>query len=245
MVDRLQIKIIKTLQLLLITLGLITPFAYLMGLFYYQAYINSYGVSIDNFPLSIPDTYVYAYIAVGGVINDAIQWLIGLMKNEWLYLGFITFVLFVYGLVKLVKNKDQSLLQKLHSRVKSTINRFHYKNSDLSKSIYVVGVPTYYLAIAIYIFCVIFVFWWGILIVAKDQGEKISKSRIAEFKTQGCIFDKKTHWNNCVLVLDESGEVIHQGLLVAQNKEQIAIFKKDGSYLIKLKDDHIVRKEFN
>jgi len=245
MVNRLQIKITKALQLLLITLGLITPYAYLIGLFYYQAYMNAYGVSIDNFPLSIADTYVHAYIAVGGVINDAIQWLIGVTKNICLYTSIIIIVLFVYSLVKLVKNKDQPLLQKIQSRIDSTINRFHYKNSDLSKSIYVVGIPIYYLGIGIYIFCAIFVFWWGILIVAINQGKEINAPRIAEFKMQGCIFDKQTHWNNCVLVINEAGKVIHQGLLVAQNKEQIAIFKKDGSYLIKLKDDHVVRKEFN
>ena len=245
MVNRLQIKITKALQLFLITLALITPYAYLIGLFYYQAYMNAYGASIDNFPLSIPDTYVHAYIAVGGVINDAIQWLIGLMKNIWLYISFVILVLFVYGLVKLVKYKDQPLLKKTQSRIDSTINLFHHKNSDLSKSIYVVGVPTYYLSIAIYIFCVIFVLWWGTLIVATNQGKEINALRIAEFKTQGCFFDKKTHWNNCVLVINESGEVIHQGLLVAQNNEQIAIFKREGIYLIKLNDDHIVRKEFN
>jgi hypothetical protein len=245
MVDRQQNKITNTLQLLLITLGLITAYAYLIGLYFYQAYMSSYGVSIDNFPLSIADTYAHAYIAVGGAFNDAILWLIAIVKSIWLYLIPIIFVLYVYALVKLVKSKDRPLVQKLQSIIDSIINCLHYKNSDLSKSIYIVGLPTYYLAKAIYIFCGIFVFWWGILIIAKDQGEKISQSRIAEFKTQGCFFDKSTHWSNCVLVLGAAGEVLHQGLLVAQNNDQIAIFKKDGSYLIKLKDDQIVRKEFN
>lgn len=244
MVDKLQFKTTKALQLLLVTLGLITPYAYLIGTCYYQAYMNSYGVSVDNFPLSVADTYVYAYMAVGGVIFDAYKWLIVIIKNKWLYLGLLILVFIVYVVIKLIRNKETNFLQKIKSIICAAIDRYHYKNNDFSKSLFIVGLPTYYLGVVIYFFCVLFLLWWGILIVAIDQGKAISKSRITEFKKQGCIFDKTTHWNNCISVIDESGEVIYQGLLVAQNNDQIAIFKKEGSYLIKLKDDQIVRKEF-
>lgn len=240
-----QKKITNALQLLLITIGLLTPYAYLIGLFFYQAYMNSYGVAIDNFPLSIADTYTYAYLAVGSAFNDAVIWLFDLLGNKWVYISPLLLILFFYLLIKVERNKSRPFISWLQLQLDNTINYCHYKNSDISKSIYAVGKPIYFLAVIIYVFLIIFLLWWGIVIIATNQGKAISKSRITEFKKQGCIFDLSTHWNNCISIVDNSGNVIHQGLFVAQNNDHIAIFKKDGSYLIKLKDDQIVRKEFN
>ncbi len=66
--------------------------------------------------------------------------------------------------------------------------------------------------------------------------------KIKVFREKGCFPNEKTKWSNCFFLVDKTGTTLHEGLLIAKNDKELALLKKDGSYIIKLPDDYLLRR---
>ena len=94
----------------------------------------------------------------------------------------------------------------------------------------------------IYLTIFVSIFWWGFPFWADKKGEEAARNQIKAYLEKGCVIDKKSGWNNCLLLLDENDNVLHEGLFIAKNDYELAMFKKEGAFLIKLKESYLIKK---
>jgi hypothetical protein len=244
--NKLEIKVKKTLQYAAIFVAIFTPYTYLLGLTYYQGYMNAFGVEAESFPLATADIYVNAYIAIGFMILDIVEVAITLFQAPLFYGVLLALVLVTYFIVKTGRYLKSFNLRKNHKLISvKIINFLHYKNNDLTKALAYVFIFTYAVMILVYVLSLISIFWWGLPVWASHKGDSEAKNKIEKYLKNGCFVDSKTNWNSCALILNTEGVILHEGLLIAKSDRESAIFKKDGSYLIKLNDDFIMRKKRN
>jgi hypothetical protein len=230
--------------------AILTPSAYLLGLNFYQGYMNAFGVEPDGFPISAPDVYVFSYHTVGyfllSIGEVAAATLDKLTKSPGIYwtAGIICiFIGVVYLRLKVIKNEYPIFLQKLINIFNFVAQILHSLNNDLVKSVGFAGVAIYVLLVGTIAILFITIFWWVFPLSAYTKGKNVATERINLFLEKGCYVDEKTRWNNCYLVLDGKGKVIHEGLLISINDKEIAIFKKDGSYVFLRKEDYMLRRK--
>lgn len=230
-------------------LALATPGAYLIGLSYYQGYMNAFGIDTDGFPLAAPDIYVFSYQTVGYLLlalgNAAGEFLNSLFSPPKLYwvLGSLGMsVGTVYWVIKMVRRGPRPRLSLAFNSAKRLISWLHWKNNDFTKSIGIVGLISYSALAAISSIAVVAVSWWLLPLGAYYKGQSIAEERIHAYREKGCQPDAKTKWDSCFLVLDNKGEVIHEGLLIAMNDKELAIFKQNGGYVFKRLDGQTLRR---
>lgn len=238
-----------TLGALAALLALITPGAYLIGLSYYQGYMDAFGIESGGFPLAAPDIYVFSYQTVGYLLlalgSEAGAFLNSLFSPPSVYLVLGSLVLSigtVYWVIKLVKRGPLPHLSQGFDRVKRLISWLHWKNNDFTKSVGIVGLLTYSALVAISSIGAVAIFWWLLPIGAYYKGQSIAEQRIHTYRERGCQPDTKTKWDSCFVIQDDKGAIVHEGLLIAINDKEVAIFKQNGGYVFKRQDSQILRR---
>lgn len=232
--------------------AILTPGAYLLGLSYYQGYLSAFGVESDGFPISAPDIYVFSYqtvgyflLALGELSVNAIKKIFSPPFIYWVSAILIVVVGVIYLLLRLARNGPHPRIQRVLSKVKFVVSRFHWKNNDFTKSVGIVGVASYSAVLFITSVAAIALFWWLLPLSAYYKGHSVAQERIKIFMEKGCHEEAKTKWDTCFVVLDEKGAVIHEGLLIAINDKEMAFFKKNGSYVFPRKDDAVLRRKLH
>jgi hypothetical protein len=125
------------------------------------------------------------------------------------------------------------------------VSWLHWKNNDFTKSVGIVGVASYSIILIATSAMAIALFWWLLPLGAYSKGHDVAHERIKLYLEKGCYTDAKTKWDTCFLVLDEKGNVLHEGLLIAVNDKEIAIFKKNGSYVFARKEGFLLRRNLH
>ncbi|HUW51773.1 MAG TPA: hypothetical protein VMV75_12235 [Sulfuricella sp.] len=232
--------------------AILTPGAYLLGLSYYQGYMSAFGVETDGFPISAPDVYVFSYqtvgyflLSIGGAAANLLGEIFRPPMVYWLIFTLCLCIGGVYWFLKARKMAPHPLLCKLFEKVKWIVSKLHWKNNDLTRSVGFVVIPSYGLLSILSVSITVALFWWLLPLSAYSKGKAVATERIKLFHDKGCYADEKSKWNNCFLVLDEKGNELHEGLLIAMNDKVIAIFKKDGSYIFTRKDDFMLRRKLH
>ncbi len=64
-----------------------------------------------------------------------------------------------------------------------------------------------------------------------------------EYRDHGCKVNQKASLNRCTLVKDKDGKVLYEGLLVAINDKEIAIFDKDGSHIFAKQEGFVLQRK--
>lgn len=232
--------------------AILTPGAYLLGYAYYEGYMNAFGVEIDGFPVSAPNVYVFSYQTVGyfllSIGDTAAKGLNLLMSPPTVYfvVGALCFFIGgIYFLIKAARKGPRPLLRKLLEKIKGLVSWLHWTNNDLTKSIGIVGLASYTIALIASVSVSIALFWWLLPLAAYANGRDIASDRIKLFRDKGCHANEKSKWDNCFFVVDEKGNKLHEGLLIAVNESVVAIFKKDGSYVFKTQDGYLLRRKLH
>jgi len=230
--------------------AIITPAAYLLGLRYYQGYMSAFGVESNGFPISAPDIYVFSYQAIGHLLLTigelASNFLTTLFNPPVIYLAIgaaVVLISFIYWLLKSTRHGFHPRIQWILCKVKVVVSWLHWKNNDFTKSIGIVGLASYGVIAFATAAMAIAILWWLLPMSAYSKGHDTAQERIKLYLENGCHADKNSKWNNCFSVVDDKGNVIHEGLLIAVNDKEIAIFKKDGSYVFTRKDDSLLRRK--
>ena len=83
--------------------------------------------------------------------------------------------------------------------------------------------------------------WLGVK-TAINAGENAAIGHINKYIKNGCQIDSKTKWSNCVKLKNSNGLTLQEGLFVAKNPNEIALFRKEGSYVFRLNDDNVIVK---
>jgi hypothetical protein len=240
----------KTTPLLIgIFAVILPPGAYLLGLSFYQGYMNAFGVEADGFPISAPDVYVFSYhtvgyflLSIGKAAVDGLNWIFTPPILYWAVAIFLLSVGSIYWLLKTAKQTNRPREQKLLGNIKKIISLLHWKNNDFTKSVGIVGVASYVLVLLAFGAMAVALFWWLFPLSAQSKGHEIASDRIKIFLEKGCRAEEKSKWDSCFVVIDDKGTVIHEGLLIAMSDKEIAIFKKDGSYVFSRQENFLLRR---
>jgi len=251
-------KLLLPKFLIPILLAILAPATYLVGISFYQGTMDAYGIDSSIFPLATTDVYINSYQTVGYLLLDLatiIAKFLHLMADPlmdlYLVLIMVGVSIFLYFLVKFIKRSKSisrpknTRLTRILYRIRMKLSALHWENNDLSKSIALVSVTTYLIVVMLLVTVYIAVLWWAIPIIAVSEGREVANKRIAEFQKTGCTVDKKTKWNDCFVLSDGKGNVLHEGLLIAKNDKEIAIFKKDGSYILRLPDEYSLHRQLS
>lgn len=232
--------------------GILTPGAYLLGYAYYEGYMNAFGVETDGFPVSAPSVYVFSYqtvghflLSIGVVAVKALDKLLSPPTVYWVSGVLCLFVGSIYWLLKAVRKNPPPRLRKLFEKIKGVISWLHWKNNDFTKSVGIVGVASYTLIALLTAAGAIALFWWALPLSAHAKGKEVANDRIKLFRDKGCHADEKSKWDNCFFIVDEKGNQLYEGLLIAMNDNVVAIFKKDGSYVFKRQDGFVLQRKLH
>jgi hypothetical protein len=226
--------------------GIVTPGAYLIGLSYYQGYMEAFGMDPDCFPLSVQDIYVRSYYAVGYfliALKDLCEKGYAHIANNFILsiVLFFTLILSVYCCFKL-RHIAHIFIQCARKKRRNILSFFHWKNNDLLKSISIPSVILYCVLLLTTLFMLSPFLWLIFPLSAYHQGENFAQKKINLFLKKGCHEDPKKKWNTCFSILNEKGAIIDEGLIIAINDTKMAIFKKDGSYVLPIKDNTLLKR---
>lgn len=233
------VKSIGRASIFTILLGILVPGAYLIGVCYYDGTLRAYGLDYESFPISGPDVYVIAYTAFGhfllgiGLLIASLFETIFRPPGVYWALGIFLLLLFlVYQILIYSKNKKPLRKRKLYNILARVTSYLHWKNNSFTKALAIVVVPSYGAITALYLVVIICLFWWLIPLAAGKKAQQLENEKIADFQAHGCYVKEKQPWNNCFSLLDEKGQELVSGLLVAITQDRIAFFVKDGPVVL-------------
>ncbi|MCC4833831.1 hypothetical protein LMH66_14400 [Shewanella sp. 10N.7] len=238
------------LNLFLAYLGVLTPAGYLIGLSYYQGKLSAFGISSETFPLSVQDTYVSAYYAIGYSLLA-----IGSVVGEFIELIFswpsiIYTISVVFGFIGLcyysIKKKKKTPLKSMNyfmEKCKGLISYFHWKNNDFTKAVGIAGLASYGVLSILYALLFLAIFWFAIPAVAYYKGSENAVKIRDDYLENGCHVDDKAFWGNCQKLQTKNREHILEGILIVHSKEHVAFFNKEGSFVLKIPQGARVIKE--
>ncbi|WPD21182.1 MAG: hypothetical protein SD837_13340 [Candidatus Electrothrix scaldis] len=231
-------------------LAIITPGAYLLGTNFDQGYIEAFGISSDQFHLSTPDVYIISYYAVGYFLlffgkhaSLIVEYL--LSKDSFFYI-ILSVLLNIEGAILLERFKHLFHKEKIKKHLDDSKKYFEdfLRNNKILLS-FVSCITTAY-SFVLFISAttvLIALFWWSLPLSARTKGEELATEQISHFLKSGCQSHKKTKWDSCVVILDKQGKTLHEGLLIGLNDKEIAMFKKDGSYIFARQNDWVIHKK--
>ena len=107
-----------------------------------------------------------------------------------------------------------------------------------------------FLSLLFYCLLVMCIFLWSPSYVAYLAGQKIAEGKLNNFTENGCspnprIGTESVKIDTCSVIQDKTGKILHEGLLIAINDKDIAMFKKDGSYIFTRQKDWLIRRKLH
>lgn len=242
-------RIMKVLGSVAALLGFLAPAAYLFGLSYHQGRLEAFGIEPDSFPLAAPDIYVLSYqtagkflLAIGVAAISLVKELLSPPLSYWILPGIIGCAGCLSVGVKLGKLPVSSLSPQWTITIKRWLLWLHWKTNVFTAFFLVVSIVAYGAFSVIYLVGAISFFWWAPSFGPYYKGREEAKERISVYLASGCQADSKTRWDSCITIQDEKGKVIHEGLLIAINDKEVALFKKEGSYIFKRQDVPVISR---
>ncbi len=235
------------LQTFAVVATLITPYAYLLGISYNQGYLEAFGVSADFTSKGVADVYVDAYVAFGAILNDVVLFFLNLTWKNYLGIFLILVTIFLVSLnfdstLKEVRSK----LKKIKCpKLKYLWSKLHPEKNSTTKAIIYSAVLSYLGSLLISLLLVVLIFWWGLPLWAINKGKVSAEAKINTYleSEKKCGFSEKTSWNSCVKIIDKDNkEVLYEGILVAKNGNEVAVFNEKGSTILKLDNQALIVK---
>ena len=221
-----------------ILITLILPYMYLLGLAYYQGYMNEYGISSDMFPLTASDAYVNAFVLISIIIFKCLNIISGFLISNWILITVIVLVLggiAIYFVIRKVKAGSANVCDSKNIPVKPIASDSTTISINLVdrffQTIWIVGA-------FVFILCLL---WIGVD-MAQAVGKSVALDAVSKYKKDACESDPKAKWNACVKLVNGAGLTMQEGLFVAKNSDEIALFKKEGSFVYRLNDGVIIVK---
>lgn len=219
--------------------------AYLVGFSHYQGHLNAFGVDSDGLPISTAEVYVLSVHSVGWLLlklGTAVGAIFEALKIPSVLYTLCLLMVGVYGVVKAVRKGPYSWVSWLRGKSNKLFSFLQWHNNDLTKSFVIVGVPVAVLcwAAMFVVFCA--VAWWLLPLLGYNAGLDWAKDEIRPFLEHGCHADKKSKWNNCFVVRDEHGQELYKGLLVTRSGGYVVMFNKEGSFIFKQQDNHVLHR---
>lgn len=237
-------NLLKKLNLVLAILGTLAPLGYFIGINFNQGKLHAYGISSSSFDMSTQEAYMMAYYAIFYIllsISSLISELLNIISTTNGIVTIITIffilVFIVYLIIRFADIDKIILKNKWIINIKDFLIGLHWKNNKLTMAFGITGILSYLTFSALYLLMVIPMIYIALPYVAFIQGEKAEQEKRNNYIINGCIQENKQIFNTCHTLKSKDGDIIVEGLLIAESNNMIAFFTKDGSYILERPKD--------
>lgn len=240
-------KVAKSITRLLALIGFITPLFFLCGESFYKGYFKAYELPINDFPLTVSETYTFAYSAS---TYFAVPMFFFLIKILIVAVGVLYISVFVvFKISKAYENHRTKI-----DSYKQTTAYFQLKQFSSTNKVHLIRVDRVLglgqVILQLLIVAIVFVFLWiWIPHMFYQQGIESQQATIQKYMEKGCYFQEadqnNVHWNNCTKIIDQNGTKYYEGLLVANSGNKIAMFVHGQSILFSSQPNYIIMQENN
>lgn len=226
-------------------LAIVTPIAYLLGLSFYQGSLYAFGVEADIFPLSAQYIYVNFYYALIFTLSSCLSVITILLNGMNWYSLLIVILTMISARAAswYSKNDSNHRLEKIGSKILSFFAKYH--DHESIKPYLIISAIVSFFSFLIYLLIVVTLCLWLPGYTAYSVGQGNARERIKNYRDHGCKANQETGLNRCTLVKDKDGKVLYEGLLVAINDKEIAIFDKDGSHIFAKQEGFVLQRKLH
>ena len=229
-----------------ITAALITPVAYIFGLIYHNAFLATFGIQPDHFPLSIKEGLSAAFWGGTYIVFPTAVSLLNHLGTVLLFLaaaflgaallvctGPVIYLLYVHK----NSSKTRKALKKPPVKAKSKAELA----PALKRIVSIIGSAFRSALFAIWIVvvaCLAYVVFALILASFLSLPERAGHERatnvIDEVKRKPCNDGIGPGLGRCLIIRDEQGKVLANGLYITRTNNSIAIFDGQKSVIYQL-----------
>jgi len=217
--------------------AIIAPSAFLIGTYYYEGYVEAFGVRVEDLPVSTSVLYVHAYKLVGIFLLKVVEALVSFVdwKQPLLMLSYVIGGgVLLYLLLQLIR----WLANLPHHHL---LNRFvrwlHPSKNDVTLVSIMTVAISYAAALLFTAVGAMALFWWQIPLSASKQGRDDAQEKISDFNALGCHRQTIDGWGNCAKITDAKGKVLYEGVLVGSTDKNIVLYTAQGAKVMPRKND--------
>ncbi|KJV27060.1 hypothetical protein VI06_15300 [Aquitalea magnusonii] len=227
-----------------LALAILAPTAYLIGIFYYNGFMNQFGLDSNYFPVSTQEIYIFAYQSFGLTLLNISTFII--KTGDALFIQNTTKTFFTLCFIFLtiyiaLHHKAQRFILSTLSRIKDKLHQSRLHKNTFFKASGIFLLLINFFASIIYLLAAAGIFWWLIALISFENGTTSAKESMAPYEKYGCHYSKEKPWSNCTSII-ENNKIILQGVLITENKERIAIFNKAGTQVISIHPNYTISK---
>jgi len=206
-----------------IVLSILTPTAYLTGVAFHQAYMQTLKINYELYPKSSADYFLYAFNALFKLVPEWLQ----IAGTDLRVVGVVLYVSLVIGLI----NKGGSLLDN------SPWMKRHREKAKTSKAFRLFGeimlVPVIGLMVIYYIPILLVILMITPVLVGEVGGQKVANADKAGFEG-GCAHPKRKS-AFCTQML-EAGKPVAIGFVIDASDKFVAMIDNGVARSIPIKD---------
>ena len=242
----LKINHAKDLLFILVNMiALLTPAAYIIGVFFNAGGLAAYGLRQTEFPLDAAGVFefafVYVWLTVGAPLLHFFDYII--QHPSYLIAAVAIIFLMIFLIIKYLNNEDY-LKVKARRIVGALLTLLHVKDTDIPRTTEGTWLLSAYIGRWTYIAMVVTLLWVGIPALAYNKGKELNTTALSEYQSQGCT-RRSLSWSVCSTVRQhEDNEIIASGLLLAVNNERIALLSEGVLKIIELTSERYMVREY-
>jgi hypothetical protein len=224
-------------------LAIVTPIAYLSGLSFYEGGLYAFGVEADIFPLSIQYIYVKSYYALMFTLLYFQSIITNLLNGtNWFSLLILSLTIIAEWIVDWYSKKNSdSRLKRTEARMLSFLAK-HYDHESMKPGLIFSAVFSFFSFLICLPLAVILCLWLPFY-AAYSAGQREAEKIIKNYREHGCKVNQNTGSSRCTLVKDKDGKILYEGILVAINDKEIAMFDKDGSHIFAKQEGFVLQRK--
>ncbi len=225
-------------------IALLTPAAYIIGVFFNAGGLAAYGLRQAEFPLDtagvFESAFVYVWLTAG---TPLLHFFASIIQHPSYLIAVVAIIfLLVLFLIKYMNNEN-GLKIKARSLRDSLLTLLRVKDTDIPRTTRGTWLLSTYLGRWAYIAMVVTLFWVGVPALAYNKGEELNTSTLSEYQSQGCT-RSPLGWSSCATLRQHgNNEIIASGLLLVVNNERVALLSEGVLKNIELTPErYMVRK---
>lgn len=239
---------INYIYLLVPIIGIVISLeGYIVGLAYYNGYLNAYGVSPNSFTFTTQELYVFAYFYFTLVWVDIISFFADLFSiifsatGFYWVIGILSSVLSICHFFKKINWKPEiSHIANWIDKLKIFLCLASATNRQVALN---TGIATISFYMIFYVLILIMALWVFMPHYAYKKGELIANEAIEAYLSEGCSVKDNERWGKCKALKDKSGQIIYSGLLIGEADGVVAFLTKDGSFVTKMPDGAVIENK--
>jgi hypothetical protein len=222
-----------------------SPLLYLIGIAFHEGYASAYGISTGFFPLSSLELKEYIYFlyiekVIIKFLCDIFCYVVICVLVIPIFLSILSSLKKQFSSYNFFQEIDSFLDKRWFPPIKKWPKLAEFFQNIESNVKWLIGNKFFLFLISILLVSIIFGYF---VYLAGKEGKEYANTHRKDYLEKGCFFKEDGIWSNCDSLVNQKGEILHTGLLIATSNNYIAFFNCEGSIVTKFPNDAVIRNE--